>query len=295
MKVKIKKVEDGIINVFKPKEYTSHDVVAIIKKITGKKVGHTGTLDPLAQGVLPILIGKGTQCAKYLNNHDKIYEVELILGKKTTTLDEEGEIIEQREVPEELFQTEKVEETLQRFVGKIKQRPPIYSAIKVNGRKLYEYARKGQEVEIPIREITIYNIDLKNVDKETQTIRFEVSCSKGTYIRTLCEDIAKELGTIGYMKNLIRIQVGDFNIKDSISIEKLKENEDEITGKIKTIEEIFKDKPTIILEEKKLRHFLNGVKITNKNPDGIYRVYQNSRFIGIGIIKENLLKRDIIL
>ena len=258
-------------------------------------MGHTGTLDPLAQGVLPILIGKGTQCAKYLNNHDKIYEVELKLGKRTTTFDEEGEIIEQREVPEELFQTEKVEEALQRFVGKIKQKPPIYSAIKVKGKKLYEYARKGQEVEIPIREVTVYNIDLKNVDKETQTIRFEVSCSKGTYIRTLCEDIAKELGTIGYMKNLIRIQVGNFNIKDSISIEKLKENEEEIAGKIITLEELFKDKPTIILEEKKLQHFLNGVKITNKNSDGIYRVYQNSRFIGMGIIQENLLKRDIIL
>ena len=233
--------------------------------------------------------------AKYLNNHDKTYEVELLLGKKTTTLDEEGEIVEERKVPEKIFEREKINQVLQSFVGKIKQTPPIYSAIKVKGKKLYEYARKGQEVEVPTREVNIYNMQLQNIDKNANIIKFKVECSKGTYIRTLCEDIAQKLGTVGYMKNLIRIKVGEFNIEDSISIEELKDNPKIIEEKIIPIETIFKDKNKIILNERKIQHFLNGVKLSNSNPDGIYRVYQEEKFIGIGIIEKNLLKRDIIL
>ncbi len=233
--------------------------------------------------------------AKYLNNHDKTYEVELLLGKKTTTLDEEGEIIEERKVPEKLFDVEKINYVLQSFVGKIKQTPPIYSAIKVKGKKLYEYARKGQEVEIPTREVNIYNIQLQNIDKNTNIIKFKVECSKGTYIRTLCEDIAQKLGTIGYMKNLIRTRVGNFNIEDSTSIEELRENKEMLEEKIISIETIFKDKKKIVLDERKIQYFLNGVKLSNFNLDGIYRIYQNDKFIGIGTIEKNLLKRDIIL
>lgn len=233
--------------------------------------------------------------AKYLNNHDKTYEVELLLGKKTTTLDEEGEIVEERKVPEKIFEREKINQVLQSFVGKIKQTPPIYSAIKVKGKKLYEYARKGQEVEVPTREVNIYNMQLQNIDKNANIIKFKVECSKGTYIRTLCEDIAQKLGTVGYMKNLIRIKVGEFNIEDSISIEELKDNPKIIEEKIIPIETIFKDKNKIILNERKIQHFLNGVKLSNSNPDGIYRVYQEEKFIGIGIIEKKLLKRDIIL
>ena len=233
--------------------------------------------------------------AKYLNNHDKTYEVELLLGKKTTTLDEEGEIVEEGKVPEKIFEREKIDQVLQSFVGKIKQTPPIYSAIKVNGKKLYEYARKGQKVEVPTREVNIYNMQLQNIDKNANIIKFKVKCSKGTYIRTLCEDIAQKLGTVGYMKNLIRIKVGEFNIEDSTSIEELKENPKIIEEKIIPIETIFKDKNKIILNEGKIKHFLNGVKLSNSNPDGIYRIYQEKKFIGIGIIEKNLLKRDIIL
>ena len=232
---------------------------------------------------------------KYLNNHDKTYEVELVLGKKTTTLDEEGEIVEERKVPEKLFDVEKVNHVLQNFVGKIKQTPPIYSAIKVNGKKLYEYARKGQKVEIPTREVNIYNIQLQDIDKNTNIIKFKVECSKGTYIRTLCEDIAQKLGTIGYMKNLIRTRVGSFNIEDSTSIEELRENKEMLEEKIIQIETIFKDKKIITLDEEKIRHFLNGVKLSSPNPDGIYRIYQKNKFIGIGKIEKKLLKRDIIL
>ena len=290
---------DGIINIYKPKEWTSHDIVAKIKRITGEKVGHTGTLDPLAQGVLPILIGKGTQCSKYLVNHDKKYRVELKLGKRTETLDAEGKIIEEKEIPQNILEQSNksnIEKTLKTFEGEIEQKPPIYSAIKVKGKKLYEYARKGQEVEIPTRKITIYSIELKQIKKEENIIIFDVYCSKGTYIRTLCEDIAKKLNTIGYMQNLLRIQVGEFNIKDSITLTmEDKTDLENIEKNIITIEKIFSKYPKVNIEQSKIKHFLNGVKITQNLEDGIYRIYTNNKFIGTGTIKEKLLKRDIII
>ena len=288
---------DGIINIYKPKEWTSHDIVAKIKRITGEKVGHTGTLDPLAQGVLPILIGKGTQCSKYLVNHDKKYRVELKLGKRTETLDAEGKIIEEKEIPQNMLEQSNksnIEKTLKTFEGEIEQKPPIYSAIKVKGKKLYEYARKGQEVEIPTRKITIYSIELKQIKKEENIIIFDVYCSKGTYIRTLCEDIAKKLNTIGYMQNLLRIQVGEFNIKDSITLRmENKTDLENIEKNIITIEKIFSKYPKVNIEQSKIKYFLNGVKITQNLEDGIYRIYTNNKFIGTGTIKEKLLKRDI--
>lgn len=290
---------DGIINIYKPKEWTSHDIVAKIKRITGEKVGHTGTLDPLAQGVLPILIGKGTQCSKYLVNHDKKYRVELKLGKRTETLDAEGKIIEEKEIPQNMLEQSNksnIEKTLKTFEGEIEQKPPIYSAIKVKGKKLYEYARKGQEVEIPTRKITIYSIELKQIKKEENIIIFDVYCSKGTYIRTLCEDIAKKLNTIGYMQNLLRIQVGEFNIKDSITLTmENKTDLENIEKNIITIEKIFSKYPKVNIEQSKIKYFLNGVKITQNLEDGIYRIYTNNKFIGTGTIKEKLLKRDIII
>ncbi len=290
---------DGIINIYKPKEWTSHDIVAKIKRITGEKVGHTGTLDPLAQGVLPILIGKGTQCSKYLVNHDKKYRVELKLGKRTETLDAEGKIIEEKEIPQNMLEQSNksnIEKTLKTFEGEIEQKPPIYSAIKVKGKKLYEYARKGQEVEIPTRKITIYSIELKQIKKEENIIIFDVYCSKGTYIRTLCEDIAKKLNTIGYMQNLLRIEVGEFNIKDSITLRmENKTDLENIEKNIITIEKIFSKYPKVNIEQSKIKYFLNGVKITQNLEDGIYRIYTNNKFIGTGTIKEKLLKRDIII
>ena len=145
---------NGILIINKPPQYTSHDIVAKVKKITGEKVGHTGTLDPLATGVLPLLIGKGTLCSKYLMNHDKTYIVVLKLGIKKSTGDEEGDVIQEEVVHENLLEEKKVKTALESFLGEQEQIPPIYSAIKVNGKKLYEYARKGQEVEIQPRKIT---------------------------------------------------------------------------------------------------------------------------------------------
>ena len=290
---------DGIIVINKNKGCTSHDIVYKVKKIFNEKVGHTGTLDPLAEGVLPILIGKGTLCSKYLINHDKKYIVKLQLGVKTDTADSEGNIIDEKIVKKELLTEENIKEVFKLFIGKQEQIPPIYSAIKVNGRKLYEYARKGQKVELKPRQIEIYDIKLLKINLKENQIEFEVFCGKGTYIRSLCEDIAKKLDTVGYMKELKRIQVGEFKINNSITIKQLEENIENvefINKEIISIEKIFKDKPIIKLENKKLQLFLNGVQLTKNMEDGIYRIYnENQQFIGIGTIKNKLLKRDIII
>ena len=284
---------DGILIVNKPKNCTSHDVVYKVKKITNQKVGHTGTLDPMATGVLPLLIGKGTLCSKYLIEHDKIYKATIQLGKKTTTADQEGEVIEEQEIANNALEPQYVTKRLKEFLGKQIQTPPMYSAIKVNGKKLYEYARKGQNVEVPKREIEIYEIELLNIDKQNKKIEYKVHCSKGTYIRSLCEDIAEKLGTIGYMAELERLKVGKFILKNAVSIDDLeKEN---IEKNIITIEEIFKNNEKINLTRKKLELFLNGVQITYDNPDGIYKIYCENKFIGTGTVKEKLLKRDVII
>ena len=285
---------DGIILVNKEKDFTSHDVVSIVKKITESKVGHTGTLDPNATGVLPLLIGNATKISKYLINHDKEYEAVIQLGKKTTTADIEGEVIEEIEVPEKIYI--ECENILISFIGKQKQTPPAYSAIKVNGKKLYSYAREGKKIEIEPRNIEIYNIELMNINKEEKQISFRVSCSKGTYIRSLCEDIADKLGTVGYMKDLKRTKVGDFEIKEAITIDELKEKfEKNDFSDVITIENIFKDMPKIELNENNIKQYLNGVKITEKNQDGIYRIFYKNEFNGIGIVKDNKLKRDLVI
>ena len=289
-------IKDGIIIINKPKNCTSHDIVKKIKNITQKKVGHTGTLDPLAQGVLPILIGKATLCSKYLINHDKTYEVTLKLGQATKTLDEEGPIIKTQQIPANILTEQNIKTKLKQFEGKQKQTPPIYSAIKVKGKKLYEYARKNEEVEIKPREIEIYKIELEEINKQQKTIKFTTKCSKGTYIRTLCADIAKSLGTIGYMKELKRLQVGEFKIQNSITIqEDPKINEKQIAQNIITIEKIFEKNPKIEIKNNQITHFLNGVKITIEKPDGIYKIYNQNKFIGTGILQKKLLKRDIII
>lgn len=182
---------DGVLIVNKPKGYTSHDVVNVLRKVLNtKKIGHTGTLDPNATGVLPILVGTATKISKYLIEHDKAYIATIKLGEKTDTGDIEGNIIE-HDFSFQNISSKQVEKILKTFIGKQKQIPPVYSAIKINGKKAYEYARQGQAVELEARDIEIYNIELIKVGNKE--IIFEVSCSKGTYIRTLCENIAQRL------------------------------------------------------------------------------------------------------
>ncbi len=284
---------NGILLIDKPKEYTSHDIVAIVKKITGEKVGHTGTLDPNATGVLPLLIGKATRISKYLINHDKTYIATVKLGIKTDTADSEGKIIEKKEVIN--LSEENVKNTLNNIIGKQEQVPPMYSAIKVKGKKLYEYARKGQDVKIEPRKIEIYDTKLLSLNIEETEITFEISCSKGTYIRTVCENIAERLNTVGYMKELNRTRVGEFSIERSISIEEVKSNEELLKGHIISIEKFFENKESINLNDKELELFLNGVKIKKDYNDDIYSVYNKNNFIGIGNVENCRLKRDVII
>lgn len=252
-------------------------------------MGHTGTLDPNATGVLPLLLNDSTKLSKYLIEHDKEYEVTLKLGIKTDTADTEGNIIEEKEVQN--ISIEQIQETLKTFIGKQEQYPPMYSAIKVNGKKLYEYARNGEKVKIKPRSIEIYNINLINFNNKENEIHFKVSCSKGTYIRSLCEDIAKKLNTIGYMKELNRTKVGRFKIEDAITLENLKDN---AQIKIISMEELLNKLQSINLNEKQIEKFINGVQISVDREDGIYNIYTN-KYLGTGIVKNRKVKRDIIL
>lgn len=289
---------DGIIVINKSKGCTSHDVVYQVKKLFGTKVGHTGTLDPNATGVLPILIGKGTELSQFLINHDKKYIATLKLGIKTDTADSEGNVIEEQTVNSAELTEQNINDVFKSMIGKQKQIPPMYSAIKVKGKKLYEYARKGQTVDVPEREIEIYDLRIIQINTSENTVMFEVYCSKGTYIRTICEKIAEKLNTVGYMQELQRTMVGDFILEDSITINELKEayNNNSIGNKMITIEKFFENEPLIKLDERKLELVLNGVCISNNMNDGIVRIYDiNNKFIGIGINTDNKLKRKIIL
>lgn len=279
---------DGVLIINKPKGYTSHDIVNIVKKqLNITKVGHAGTLDPNATGVLPVLIGNATKISKYLIEHDKVYIAELKLGEKSSTGDLEGEIIEKKSVPK--LNEDQIKDTLKLFLGKQQQIPPMYSSIKINGKKAYEYARKGLKVEMEPREIEIMNISLMKF--QDNIITFKVKCSKGTYIRVLCEDIAKSLGTVGLMKELCRIKVNEFDIKNSVTLDDIKNGNVQVIN----IEEIFKLQSCIKLNNRETKLFLNGVKLSNNKLDGLYRIYNNNIFLGLGIVSNNLLKRDVII
>lgn len=282
---------NGILIVNKSEGITSQGVVSKVKKVLNvKKAGHTGTLDPLATGVLPVLIGNCTKLSKYLIEHNKTYRAVIKLGEKSSTGDREGEIIEVKNIPENLDEN-RINKALNGFLGKQIQIPPIYSAIKIKGKKLYEYAREGKEIEIPKRQIEIYSIKLVNFEKQENTIEFEVSCSKGTYIRTLCEDIAEALGTVGYMKSLNRIKVDKFKIEESFTLEEIEKGKYSLIG----MEELFQESPQINLNARKLELFLNGVNLTFEVEDGIYNIYSNNKYIGLGIVKDRLLKRDVVI
>lgn len=273
---------DGILIIDKPAGITSHDVVAKVRRaLKTKRVGHTGTLDPLATGVLVVCVEKATKLVNYLTCDEKTYEVEMKFGIKTDTGDITGKIIDEDTNYD--IDMNKIKRTLDKFIGKQEQIPPMYSAIKVNGKKLYELAREGIEIEREARKIEIFEI--KNIEWKDKTLKYTVHCSKGTYIRSLCEDIAGELGTIGTMTNLRRIQSGEFQVKDAIKIEDISEK------KIISIEKLF-DKEIDV--KNNLKELLNGMKIQCIRPDGLYKLYAD-KFIGIGKIEKNYLKREIIL
>ena len=208
----------GIINVYKEKGFTSHDVVAKLRGIVGqKKIGHTGTLDPDATGVLPVCLGKATKLCDLLTDKDKTYEAVMLLGMTTDTQDVTGRILEERST--ETLTADKVREVIRSFIGDYDQIPPMYSALKVNGKKLYELAREGKVVERKARPVKI--LDIRIIEMDLPRVRMEVSCSKGTYIRTLCHDIGEQLGCGGCMESLIRTRVSVFQIKDAKTLEEI--------------------------------------------------------------------------
>ena len=280
-------MESGVLIIDKPEGITSHDVVAKVRKaLHTKKVGHTGTLDPLATGVLVVCVEKATKLVQYLTCENKTYEVKMKLGIKSDTGDITGNVIEEDENIEEKLNNlnlEKINEILRTFLGAQKQVPPMYSAIKVNGKKLYEYAREGVEIEREERDIEIYSIE--NVSFENDILKYTVSCSKGTYVRSLCEDIAEKLGTCGTMTALRRTVTGEFEIKDSIQIEEISEE------KIISMEKLFDKKIDVSNNIKKL---INGEEIKIDLEDGLYNLYSDE-YVGIGKVTSKKLKREIIL
>ena len=212
----------GIVNINKPYGKSSHFVVAVIRRITKiKKVGHTGTLDPLATGVLPICIGReSTKLSQVIMDGTKRYKAVLQLGKTTTTQDSEGEVTSEKEVN---VTEEEINKAASGFLGEISQIPPMYSAVKINGQKLYKLAREGKEIEREPRKITIHSIDVLDIDLIHNTVELDICCSKGTYIRTLCNDIGEKLGCGGYMASLVRTKSASFAIEDSITLEEFEE------------------------------------------------------------------------
>ncbi|WP_010269452.1 tRNA pseudouridine(55) synthase TruB [Paenibacillus senegalensis] len=213
---------EGVLPVLKPVDYTSHDVVAKVRRLSGlKRIGHTGTLDPKVTGVLPLCLGRATRVVEYIQDMPKTYEAQLTIGLATDTEDLTGEIIDRCEKVQ--VTREQIIETLQSFKGTIEQIPPMYSAVKVNGERLYDLARKGKHVDRPSRQVTLYDIELLDIDleKDYPEIRFRVQCSKGTYIRTLCSDIGKKLGYPAVMSHLVRTSTGSLSLADCLTIDEI--------------------------------------------------------------------------
>lgn len=286
----------GVINIYKEKGYTSHDVVAILRgKLKEKKIGHTGTLDPEAEGVLPICVGKATKLASLITDGKKQYIANIKFGAITTTQDHTGEILNKYAY---LFNEEDVASAVNSFQGDCLQVPPMYSAIRVEGRRLYELAREGKVVERKKRKIHIYKIEIIDwIDNEQITIK--VDCSKGTYIRTLCEDIGQKLGYGAYMNGLVRTKSSEFNISDSIKLNEIDKfiEQDKINELMIGLDEILKMYPKIYTNDSKDKFVVNGSKITindildsdiNLIDNTIFRVYTSKAlFIGLYIVVDN--------
>lgn len=284
---------NGVIVTNKPFGKTSHDMVAFVRRTLGiKKVGHTGTLDPAATGVLPICIGKATKAAELLTAADKSYRAELVLGMTTDTLDAEGEIL--TEQPYEYVTKELLLKTMEFFIGKIYQIPPMFSAIKKDGKKLYELARSGITVEREKRLVRIDRLELLSYDREKGIAGIEADCSKGTYIRTLCEDIGAALGCGAYMNKLVRTKSGRFTLGESYTAEEIAEaaKNGKISELITPLDRLFEELPEIRLNERQTERVVNGAKISLKGTaDGEYRIYApDGKFLSVSECKNGVLK-----
>ena len=292
---------DGIINVNKPAGWTSQDVCAKLRHVLHiRKIGHTGTLDPMATGVLPVCVGKATRIIEYYDRDSKSYHASMKLGTTTDTLDITGEVLE-------TFGYSKVDEKAVReafmaYTGHVMQIPPKYSALKINGKRAYDLAREGKDFETRAREIIIFDNSISRIDLEAGEIEFDVTCSKGTYIRTICDDIGRGLGCGAVMTSLTRTASGFFKIEDSHTIDEIIEAEDPLSMMIPadiTLEKLGK----IELNDNRITAFLNGnsswshgFRIMEPSFfDNLYRVYGNDSFLGVGEVDNgSLVPRKVI-
>ncbi len=284
---------NGIINFFKPRGMSSHQAVNLLRrKLNIKRIGHTGTLDPNVAGVLPLCIGKATRVSEYLLESDKEYICEMTLGYRTTTSDIDGQVIA---LSDKIVTEEEIRKVFKNYTGEIDQVPPMYSALKYKGRKLYDLAREGIEVERKPRRIKIYKLEILSIDKNK--ILFKVACSKGTYIRTLCDDIGQDLGTYGYMSYLIRTKSDIFKIEDAIgqsSLEKM--TLEELEGSLIGIDKGALKLDSLTIDDSNFEKMIHGLNVELNESykiypmDKEYRVYSRGIFIGVGIIIEKNTK-----
>ena len=268
---------DGIINVYKEKGYTSHDVVAKLRGILHqKKIGHTGTLDPDATGVLPVCLGRATKVCELLTDKKKTYLAVVRLGVQTDTQDLTGSIVEEKEVQ---VTEEQIRQTAASFLGEYEQIPPMYSAVKINGKRLYELARQGKEVERKARKVHIYTCDIREIDLADNEFSMEVTCSKGTYIRTLCQDIGEKLGCGAAMASLVRLQVDRFELEDALTLERIEslQKENALVPFILPVDQLFDAYDKVVVEDKAVSYLQNGNKINGKYCQGDIPVEDGKR------------------
>jgi len=283
---------DGILLLIKPPNMTSFDVVAWLRKITGlKKIGHAGTLDPAACGLLPVCIGKATKVLAWFSEFNKSYRVEMVLGIATDTYDSEGSILRDNPVK---IEKSIIKSVIGEFTGEIEQIPPMHSAVKVSGKRLYELAREGIEIERKARKVIIYDIDILDIKDEGShpVVRFDVKCSKGTYIRSLCNDIGIKLGCGAFMSFLIRTAVGPFSLADAVTLEEIEKHRGTgtLASLIHTPDIVFGGYPSVMLEQKDANRFINGAGVfgppeIQAKAGNYIRVYTKpERFLGLGIV-----------
>ncbi len=293
---------NGVILIDKPQGFTSFDVIAVVRRLTGqRKTGHTGTLDPNATGVLPVLLGSATKAQDLISNHNKSYTADFKLGLRTDTLDILGSVIETREAS---VTKEAVQQALEAFRGEISQVPPMYSALKKDGKRLYDLARQGIEIEREPRKITVYSLTLDAFDEEKQEGTLTVSCSKGTYIRTLTDDLGRALGTGAVMTALRRTEACGYTIGECVTLDKLRElsEEGKLGSVIRSVESLFSDEEELTVSDAQAKRFQNGGALaldrtalrSRTDCDGQrFRVKTHDGiFIGLGKAdaKQNLLK-----
>ena len=289
---------NGVILIHKEKDFTSFDVVAVVRKLTGqKKVGHTGTLDPNATGVLPVLLGTATKAQDIIPCHDKKYRADFRLGIATDTLDIWGEVIEQK--PSNVTADE-IEKALRCFRGEIEQLPPMYSAVSVGGKRLYQYAREGKEVERRPRRVNVYSLELLSFDESSQSGTLDIYCSNGTYIRTIIDDLARSLGTVGVMTDLVRYEACGYPLDDCMTLDELRQRIDSGDNSfLHSVESIFMAYDEVVVSDKQAHRFVNGnpldiirTPLRDRAEDKkIFRVKdRQGAFLSLGIIDGDSLK-----